>query len=279
VAGIAAQLTVDLDFRSGGPAQVQQRITANGRAEIRQLAAAAGLDAGGLASGPATAQMTYTRRRDGGGELRLGADLRESTLEFSPLGWRKPPGTVASGEAKLRIQRDRILSVDDIVLTGDALSLRGRIEQQDGRLAMLRLERVLLGRTEAQGSVSFQPAGGRISVALRGGLLDLGPRLTTPTVPPPPARAEAAADRAWSLDARFDTAILAHDVRMTNLSVTADSNGAFMQRLRLDATTQGGPTHLEISPAGVAGAGRRLSASSADAGTLLRRGRGWGSTS
>lgn len=268
VAAIPAQLTVDLDFRPGSAAQVQQRVVATARADIRQLAAAATLDLAGMATGPASAQLTYTRRRDGIAEMRIGGDLRETELSFAPLVWRKPPGRPASMEARLRIQRDRITGIDDIALSGEALTVRARMEQVDGRLALLRLDRAMLGRTDANGTINFQPNGGRITATMRGASVDLAPRLTTPTTQPaPPARGEQAPDRPWTLDARFDTAILAHDVRLAGFTATAESNGTIIQRLRVDGRSAGGATHLEIMPHAD---GRRVSASSSDAGTLLR---------
>lgn len=269
VAAIPAQLTVDLDFRSGGAGQIQQRVAATARADIRQLATAAGLDLAGMATGPASTQLAYTRRRDGAAELRVSGELRDTELSFTPLTWRKPPGRPATAEARLRIQRDRIVSIEDISLTGEALSVRGRMEQAEGRLALLRLDRAVLGRTEAQGTIMFQPSGGRITATVNGASLDLAPRLTTPSTPPPAptGRAEQPPDRPWSLNARFDTAILAHDIRLTGFTATAESNGTVIQRLRVDGRTASGAAHIEIAPTTN---GRHLTAASSDAGTLLR---------
>ena len=267
VAAIPAQLTVDLDFRPGGAGQIQQRVAATARADIRQLAAAATLDLAGMATGPAAAQITYTRRRDGIAEMRVSGDLRETELSFTPLTWRKPQGRPASMEARVRIQRDRITGIDDIALNGEALTVRARMEQVEGRLALLRLERAVLGRTEAQGTVNFQPGAGRITASMRGASIDLAPRLTTPATPPQAARGAQTADRPWTLDARFETAILAHDARLNDFTFTAESNGTIIQRLRIDGRSAGGATHLEIAPHAN---GRRVTAASSDAGTLLR---------
>lgn len=268
VARILAQLSVDMDLKAGGPAQVQQRITASARADIRQMAAAAGLDAASVATGNATAQLTFVRRRDGNADMRISGDLRETVLNVSPLSWRKPSGQPGSLEARLRIQRDRVMAIEEINLTGDAFSLRGRLDQVEGRLALMRLERAVLGRTEARGTITFQP-GGRMVVAVQGPSIDLAPRLTEPTASAPPAaaaRAENQAEAPWTLDARFDTAILANDVKLSGFSAQGESNGTIIQRLHVDGRTGAGTVQLRIT---TDGGGRRLTATSNDAGTLL----------
>ena len=263
VAAIPAQLSVDLDFREGGPAQIQQRISANARADILLLAAAAGLNPSGLAAGPASAQLAYSRRRDGGAELRVTGDLRETALSFSPLVWSKPAGRAASMDAKLRIQRDRVIAIDELSVRGEALELRGRMEQQEGRLALLRLDRAVLGRTDARGTINFL-ANGRVVAAMDGTTVDLAPRLTTPPTPP---RANAPKEAPWSVEANFANALLAHDVRATGFQFQGESDGVILRRLRLAGQAGSGAFQLQITPDG---ATRRLSATAADAGTMLR---------
>jgi hypothetical protein len=267
VAKIPAQLALEMDFRPGGPAQVRERGTGSARATVAQLAAA-GLDAGGFLAGPAASyQFGYTRRRDGAGELRVSADLRESDILFAPLAWRKPTGEPASAEARLRLARDRIAAIEDIQLNGAAASVRARLEQVNGRLALLRLDRVVLGRSEGRGSVMFQPDG-RFLVVADGPVVDLAPRLSKP--PAAPVRDEPPG-RAWTLDARFDSALMAHDARLGGLVAHVESDGAAIQRLRVDGHTgdasQMKPVHLEIA---ADGGQRKATATAEDAGALLR---------
>jgi len=267
VAKIPAQLAFEMDFRPGGPAQVQQRATASARADVQQLVAA-GLDAGGFLAGPAASyQFGYTRRRDGAGELRVSADLRASEILFAPLAWRKPAGEPASAEARLRLARDRIAGIEDIQLNGATAAVRARLEQVDGRLALLRLDRVALGRSEGRGSVTFQ-SDGRFLIVADGPVIDLAPRVSQP--PAAPVRDEPPG-RAWMLDARFDSALMAHDARLGGLVAHMESDGAAIQRLRVDGHTgdagQVKAVHLEIAPEG---GQRKATATAEDAGALLR---------
>ncbi len=263
IAAIPAQFSVDLDFREGGPGQIQQRISATARADFLSLAAAAGLNATGLASGPATAQLAYSRRRDGGAEMRVTGDLRETELQFSPLVWQKPAGRPASMDAKLRIQRDRVMAIDELSLRGESLDLRGRMEQQDQRLSLLRLDRAVLGRTDVHGSIAFL-ANDRVVATLEGPTVDLAPRLTAP---PAPAHANPPKESSWSVDANFATALLAHDVRATDFRFQGESDGVVVRKLRLDGQAGTGAFRMQIAQDGAI---RRLSATAADAGTLLR---------
>jgi len=263
IAKLPGQLDVALDFRDGGSAQVLQRITASTRADIRALTALADLNLGKLANGPAAAQIVYTKRRDGAAEMRVTGDLKETDLGFSPLAWSKPPGQPASLQTRLVIQRNRIASIEDLALTGEALELRGRLERQNGHLGLLHLTRARFGRTDGAGRISFQP-NGTITARLEGPSLDLAPRLTVTPTPPP---REEAKDDPWTLDARFATAFLANDVRADNFTFHADSDGAAIQTLRLDAIAGAEPFQLRIMrERGV----RQLFATSNDAGTLLR---------
>ncbi len=271
VAAIPVQFTLDVDFRSGGPAQIVQRVSATARADASQIAAAGLLEAAGYASGPASYQIAYSQRRDGGGEMRVNADLRDSELTVAPLAWRKPPGVAATAEARLRLARDRILGIEDIQINGEALAIRARLEAQEGRLGLLHLDRITLGRTQGRGTVMFQPSG-RIMLALNGEIVDLSARLTQtapePTPGKPPGKPPG---HPWSIDARFNTALVANGARFSGVTLRAENDGTVMQRMRLDGRAGEAPFALEIAPEAGPGAGqRKLTASAGDAGALLR---------
>jgi hypothetical protein len=271
VGGIAAQLNTDMDFRSGPPGQIIYRVSANGRAEARQLAAF-GLDTAGFAAGPLGLQVAYSQRRDGQAELRLGADLRQAELAFAPLAWRKAPGVAANGEARLRIARERIVAVEDIALTGDGLGLRGRLELAEGRIGLVQIDRLHLGRTQAQGSIRLQPPGaggqpGRMNITLSGEMIDLAPRLAQKSAEPRGAENDSAPGRPWSLNARFANAHMAHGETFSAVAATAENDGTAMTRLRVDGSANGGAFSLEVAPQA---GGRSLRAQAQDAGAVLR---------
>jgi len=262
VANIPTQFTYEMDFRAGPPAQVTQKATASARADARQISTA-WLDVAGFVAGPVATQVAFTQRRDGAAELRLNADLRESELTLSHIAWRKPPGTAATAEARLRLARDRILGIDDIAINGEAIAVRGRMETVEGRLALLRIDRAGLGRTQGSGTIAFQP-GGRIVANLSGEAVDLAGRLTQSGTPD--TGGKEAPGKPWQIDARFNTALMANGATFHGVALRAESDGAALQRLRLDGRAGEAPFAVEIAPDR---AGRRLTATAADAGALL----------
>ncbi len=270
LAGIAAQLDASMDFRAGPPTQVVQRVTASGRPDARQLAGA-GLDATSLVSGPVPLQVVLTEQRNGVGALELQADLTPTTLSVEPLAWSKPAGTAANGSARVRLVHDRLDGIDRITLDGEGLSVKGTVEATGGQLSLLRLDRVALGRSSLQGTVRL-PAKATLTapivVSLSGPVLDLAPRLTRPHTPTPATRGEPPPGPPWLLDARFDRVLMASGLYLAPVTVHAENDGRLLRRLAVSGFTgPNAPFALHIEPQG---RGRRLTATAAQAGDLLR---------
>jgi len=268
VGGFDAQLGGQMDFRNGPPSQVLETITASGQADARQLAQV-GISAGTIYSGTAGLRVTYTQRRDGTGGLDVNYDLRDAELTAKPLNWHKPVGAPASGEAQLRLDHDKITGADLITLEGDGVSARGQAAYSP-RGTDLHLERFVLGNSDATGDVHFPPGGnGEITATLHGCQLDLSPRFSEHTHPPPKPKAQAEErGQPWSIDARFERALMNHGQVVTGLTLKADNDGRLFRHVLLDGNTRANsPFRFEI--AGGPG-GRTLSAHAADAGELLR---------
>ena len=276
LAGIPSQVAAELDFRAGPPAQVLQKVTASGRASAAQLKSA-GLDAGPLLSGgTADIHAVLRERRDGSGSLEADADLTEAELNAPPIAWRKAVGSPARLSARLVLDHDRLVEIDQIALRGEDLSVQGKAEFVAGHASVLRLDRLVLGRTEATGVIHFPspdaPAP-RIGVGLHGPVLDLSAALAqrsaagegapasstaAPKLPGPP----------WSIDARFSRVLVANGGSFEKIDARAEYDGRRFSQLRLDGQTgDSAPFHLEISPQQ---GERQLRADVADAGALLR---------
>ena len=263
VAGIPAALSVDMDFRPGPPSQVTQRATASGSATAPQLAAA-GLDAGGvIGTGAAGFNAAYQTQRDGGGEVRVQADLRDAALAFA--GWAKPVGQAASAGARLLLKGDRLQGISDIQAQGPGLQLRGRAEMVGDRPALLVLDPVLLGATQARGEARFPDAPGQpIRAKLFGTVLDLSGVLASR--PGQPKGASNNDSTPWIVDAAFDRVLLAEGRSLAGANAHAESDG---RRLRALQAQSAGPERLQasIKPQGN---GREVSVRAADGGALLR---------
>lgn len=273
LAGIPAAVTADMDFRAGGPSQVLQRITFVGRTTTHQLATI-GLDLGPYLDGPLGLAATLTERRDGLGAIALTADLAPTTLAVATLGWRKPPSQAANASATVRMLRDRVTMIDDIAITGAELAADGSVSCVDGKPAVIRINQLTMGRTEARATIRLpiadpdHPGSGPIAISVTGRNLDLSGHFThqPPRSGPKPKPQEPSGPH-WTLDARFDQVLMATDHRVLGLSATLDSDHGLTNALRVTGQTESkAPFDLRI---GLSGGKRTLEATSTNAGELL----------
>jgi hypothetical protein len=274
IAGFAAQLAVNMDFRAGPPSQILQQVTVTGRADARQLAAA-GLDTRTVLAGTMAVAGTMAERRDGRADVGLKVNLMDAELNATPFGWRKAAGQPAAGELKLRLDHGKLAAIDLVTLDAPELSVLGTATYSDGRWSEMRLARLTIGRTQAQGTVRIPPPGnGAIQATVSGTQIDLSGRLARSQHPPaaaatPPARPAAREERGtpWIVDARFDRAIMARGQVATGLVLHVENDGLLFRTVRLDGrTAPAAPFHLAITPEP---GGRRLDVTAADAGQLL----------
>jgi hypothetical protein len=267
LASIPARLNAAMDFRAGPPSQVVQTVTVSGQPDAGQLAAA-GLDTTSLLSGPVQVQGTLTERRNGQGELAVAADMTSAELAVAPLGWRKPRNVPAKASARVVLDHDRLTGIDTVQVDGEGLTMRGRADARDGRIVQVQIDRLMLGRTVAQGTIRM---GGSapIAASFNGATIDLAQRFAqkAPTHPPQRPTTEPPPGPRWTLDARFDRALMADGKVFGDMVLHAENDGRVTRQLRLDGNTAlRTPFQVQIAPDG---SGRRVSATAADAGELL----------
>jgi len=236
LAGIPASVKASMDFRPGGPGQVLQRVSVNARPSARQLAAA-GLDAGAVLDGTLGLDATLSERRDGGGDLAVTADLAPATVSVAPLAWRKPAGAAMTASGRLLLSHDRLTGIENILVGGDGVAATGSVICVGGKPSVVQIDRLVLGRTEARGAIRLPAAAsgqdgaqgsptGPLAVSLTGPTLDLSARLAhKPAERTPRVKHEPRSGPHWTLDARFDRAIMAGDHQVT-------AGGARRQRWR-----------------------------------------------
>lgn len=289
IATIPTQLEAEMNFRSGPPSQIVRRIVATGRASTRQLAAA-GLDGGDAVTGDVTLKAAISERRDGVGEILVDADLAGAALSVMPIGWQKPVGQAAAGHARLQLRRSRLVGIDDITLDGgvrgqgatpngatnEALMLRAQAIFTEGRIAGLAIDRAIFGRTRGQGTVRFPDGVGPIQVSFAGPSIDLSQVLSSKSgAERKPEAAEAKAGSPWTLEARFDTAIMANATDVSGLVAHAESDGRVLRILhvagQIGSNQAGAASRFRLDIATPPGARvRTLSAAADNAGELLR---------
>jgi len=281
LASIPAQLDMAMDFRTGPGSEVLQRVTVTGRPDAAQLAAA-GLDAGGTLSGPVPLKAVLTEQRSGAGEVQVDADLAGAELAVTPLAWRKPPGRPARASARVVLSREHLVAIDRIRLDGDGAMVQGAADFRNGKLAVVRLDRLALGRTSGSGTLRLPPSpgAGPMVADVRGSVLDLSERFATDKAAAKrPKTTASERGTPWSVTARFDQALMANGAVFRDVSAQIDNDGLIFRRMRVTGSTVGGPI-AHGSPPGAQASfaldiapdrnGRRLTASAADTGTLLR---------
>ncbi|MFL5284152.1 MAG: AsmA-like C-terminal region-containing protein [Rhodopila sp.] len=264
LAAIPLTVTGTMDFNSGPPDQVVQKIIATGDADAAQLDAA-GLHVTDVATGPMSLTATLAERRNGQGSVTIDSDLTRARLTIDPLAWSKSPGSTASATATLQLLHDRLSRIDRIAVRGDSLLLTGSAEFTDGQVRSVLLDRIRLGETDARGAIHFA-ANTPIAIALRGPQIDLAPKLTEKSRDKPGP--DGPTTPGWTLDGHFDRALLAHGERASDLLVKAGGDGGTIRFLDAIGTLGSGTGFsIRIDPQ----AGKRhLRVTTKDAGSLLR---------
>jgi hypothetical protein len=234
---------------------------------------------------------TLIERRDGSGDVAVTADLTPASMAVTALEWRKPSGVAMTASGRLVLSHDRLTGIENLQLSGGGATAAGSIACVDGKPSVVRLDRLVLGRTEASGTVRLpvsapgsaatsaigqDDAAGPIVVSLSGTALDLSARLTRKPMPRTSrGKPEPPSGPHWTLDARFDRVIMAGDHQITALAVQVDSDGGLMRRLEMDGLTGlNAPFSVRIAsaqaPAQAAAGGKRtLTMTAANAGELL----------
>jgi hypothetical protein len=267
LAEIQARLGVEMDFRRGNATQVVMRETVQARADARQLAAL-GLANEEVVRGPIGLDVRTERRRNGQARANVRADLREATLEIEPLGWSKPPGQNAGGEAVLRLAGESLEAIESFRVEAPSLLLRGNVAFGRGT----RLERVTIseGRVEASRFTGDARPPARAdapwTIALRGPVIDLQRKFAeeAPAGPPPPATTSPAI----AMEARFDRVLISpgRELAALDARVTLDEHGVLRDgRVTGRAGASGG---FEATLA-QDGQGRALRLTAENAGALL----------
>ena len=266
LAAIPVTLDGTMDFTTGTPDQVIEKITVTGQPDAAQLDAA-GLPVKDVLTGPVAMTAVVAQRRGGDGTVSIAGDLTQTAMKIGPLAWSKPPGVAASATGILLMSHDRLSKIDRIVLQGDNLQANGSASFTDGHIRTVLLDKIRLGRTQGHGTIHISPRN-VIDVVLQGRQIDLLPKLTEKLADsdgplPPPVTTPV-----WTLDAHFDQAILANGESAGSFLAKATGGGDTVRTLDAVGATQGnGGFSIRIEPR----AGKRhLLVDAKDAGRFLR---------
>jgi hypothetical protein len=268
---IPARLQAELDFRSGPPSQVTERVRAEGRAEATSLRAF-GVDAEPYLRGPLGYALQVERRRSGETRLALRSDLRDARVELAPLSYVKAPGAPATAEGTLVLQRDSVAALQDIRVEGPDLLVRGGLSfGPQSRLSRAEILEARIGTSRVTGTV-ISPAGpgAPYQIRVRGALLDAGALLRDATKESAGGRfggRDSGRLPPLRLDAAFDRVLLSEgrELAPVQAALFLDGDGV-LRELRASGRSTGGGFDAAIAPRG---AGRALEIASNDFGGLL----------
>jgi hypothetical protein len=268
LAGIPVTLDGFMDFNTGPPTQVLQRISVSGKPDANQLAAADINVKDVVSAGEIPLTAVLSERRNGDGSIALNADLSAVALVFKPIAWTKPAGVPSTASATIMMSHDRLTAIPHIAIDSKELSLSGSAECADGAVRAISIDRASVGKTDMRGTVRL-PAAGPITVTLSGSQLDLSARLGGEHAPsddatdqPPPKTLD------WSLDAHFDHAVLANGEAAAALSAQVKTVDGITRLLSLTGSlTSGSEFSVQINAASGL---RRLTVDAADSGAFLR---------
>ncbi|HXW21764.1 MAG TPA: hypothetical protein VEK14_02550, partial [Rhodomicrobium sp.] len=90
-----------------------------------------GLNVNHIVKGDLPVALAIAMQKDAPQKLFMEANLTNTDLFLTAIGWRKPPGQKASVNFDLSQRQDRSLLLDNFALTGDDLNIRGHMLLND----------------------------------------------------------------------------------------------------------------------------------------------------
>jgi hypothetical protein len=263
---IPARVQAELDFRSGPPAQVTERVQLEGRAAAADLARL-GVNPAPYLAGAFGYAVQAERRRSGEAQVSLRADLREARLALRPFGYAKPAGVAASAQGVVRFRGETLTAVEGVRVEGPNLSVRGGLSfRRGGAFGGAELLEARIGPSRLAGQVASPARPGEPwDVRVQGSMLDARGLLEELDG----AGGGGGGSTPFRLDARFDRVMLAEGRELAPVQALAfmDSQGVLRELRASGRGVRGGGFEAVVVPRG---AGRAMEARVEGLGTLLR---------
>jgi hypothetical protein len=262
LAGAPLDLTWEEDFGGG---KFIRRIAAAGVLDAAQRTAL-GFDFLPTIDGPVGTDLVYTLLPKKRATVELKLALADATLDVSSFGWRKEAGVMGAANFRVDLLDDRPLAIPEFNIAAGDLSTRGRVQfaAEGGALQRVELDELNVGRSNLRGVVA-DFTGGAPDIVLGSGDFDATPLLKHDEKKTP----EEKKSPAFSLRAdRLGKVYLAEDRSLSNVAVSLRHDGAYWDRVLIDATLPEGQA-LTVRYQSEAGK-HKLSVTSGDAGGVLR---------
>ncbi|MFH5923618.1 DUF3971 domain-containing protein [Roseomonas xinghualingensis] len=170
---IPGRVQAELDFQSGPPSQVLERIQLEGRARVQDFRRL-GVDLAPFVTGAMGYSVQAERRRSRDTRVAVRTDLRAARLALEPLNYTKASGAPASAQAVVRLRGENLTAVEDIRVEGPDLMVRGGVAfRSASNLDKAELLEVRIGPSRFTGTVNSPARPGEPwEVRARGAMLD-----------------------------------------------------------------------------------------------------------
>lgn len=207
----------------------------------------------------------------GKGEISALIDLAPSEMTLPKMGWSKAAGQPGKGFVSLRLAQNRMAAIPRFEVTAGDLNTVGSVAfANDGTPRRVDFQRLVYGRTNVQGGISFRP-GGALDVAFRGPSFDAAAMLRGDPRPEGAAPTEKKADDDLPpMTATIDVGSLwvSKAGRLTGASVALHRSGRDWRSMRIDGTVGADRFfHAQVMPEG---SNRSVSITSDDAGAVFQ---------
>ena len=235
----------DVDFLS----RIRAKLTANH--DIRRRF---GSDPYGWFSGPSQVDLTYTESKNGkADQLRLNANMRETTITIPELNVTKPAGQDARLTLKGDINGGDLTAIHDLSLTSDALKLgKGNIRlTPQGRL--LHVEFATLQTAKSDATLLAERLNGAnspLKILIRGKKFDAAPFLggTRKTEDEETETQKPQDD--YHIRLEVDRVVTGHDRAINDVTAYLETNSAgHTTRLEMDSYVGNGALQIRYDPA------------------------------
>ena len=222
-------------------------------------------------SGPIPVHATIDKSDAGETEVAIDADLSQVKMKLAAISWKRDatPGTKASFVVRSTSEGR---SIDNFVLDGDGLHLRGNIKTSlKGKLQSVIMDQIKLDEDNVF-SARITPGEGTVDLSLTGKNFDARPYIKTlisPAAPTPDSATPSTAEgQDFTMHAHFDRVTANRGEIISNVDAVlraragkiadADINGTFLSGQPLSVTVVPLPT------------GREFRMSTNDGGSALR---------
>jgi hypothetical protein len=216
-----------------------------------------------MLKGPVDADVVYTTVEPKRAAAAVSLGLKDATVEIGKLNWTKPAGVAATAALDLDLVDGHVRHIKQATIKGGgADSSLSAAFDAEGRLNRVDAPRLILGDTDAGGTLSRRPEGGW-QMALRGLAFD-----ATGLASHLDSGSGGALDQPLVVDATLERLVLGPKREARSVRAQVYYDGAHWQAASVDATLfGGGKARLRF---GEAGGKRNLQLTTDDFGGLMR---------